>query len=165
MFSRVPSIDSMCFLRMQGLQGIDFFLLSTDFTYTRVPGEKGGPIFFSLKIFFQRSFQVQIGVLQFVSRVQFYAKLSNFYAKLNVSNLYVTKFVLVLVQTDLIQFENSNHIRSICTKTNTNSLHTNLMHSILRNIGHVIQIVVHQFVCKTSTHKIEKTHKMWSPGG
>jgi hypothetical protein len=29
-------------------------------------------------------------VLQFVSRVQFYAKLSNFYAKLNVMNLDVT---------------------------------------------------------------------------
>jgi hypothetical protein len=71
------------------------------------------------------------------------------------------KFVLVLVQIDLIQFENSNHIRSICTKFDTNLLHTNLLHSIsrknrtiLRKIGHVIQIVVHQFVHKTSAEKI-----------
>ncbi len=43
-----------------------------------------------------------------------------------------SEFVLVLVQIDLIQFEFSNCIRSICTKTNKNSLHTNLIHSILR---------------------------------
>ncbi len=79
-------------------------------------------------------------------------------------------FVLVLVQFDPIQFEFSNCIRSICTKTNTNSLHTNLIHSILhknwpilRKIGHVIQIVVHQFVCKTSAKKILKSEKKWSP--
>ncbi len=59
-------------------------------------------------------------------------------------------FVLVLVQIDLLQFEFSNCISSICTKTNTNLLHTNWIHSILhknwmilRKIGHVIQIVVH----------------------
>ncbi len=34
------------------------------------------------------------------------------------------KFVLILVQNDLIQFENSNCIRSICTKFDTNLLHT-----------------------------------------
>jgi hypothetical protein len=39
-------------------------------------------------------------------------------------------FVLVLVQIDLIKFEFSNCIGSICTKTNTNSFHTNLIHSI-----------------------------------
>jgi hypothetical protein len=67
------------------------------------------------------------------------------------------KFILVLVQIDLIQYEFSNCIRSICTKTNTNSLHTNSIHSFLRKnwmisrkIGHVIQIVVHQFVHKMS---------------
>jgi hypothetical protein len=37
----------------------------------------------------------------------------------------------------------TNFITSICTKTNTNLLHTNLLHSILHKIGHVIQIVVH----------------------
>ena len=77
------------------------------------------------------------------------------------------EFVLVLVQIDLIQFEYSNCIRSIWTKTNTNLLHTNLIHSILRKIGQVIQIVVHQFVCKTSTKKNPKSEKInpsLSPG-
>ncbi len=62
-------------------------------------------------------------------------------------------FVLVLVQIDLIQFEFSNCIRSICTKTNKNLLCTNSIHSILHKIGHVIQILVHQFVRKTSAKK------------
>jgi hypothetical protein len=45
-------------------------LLSTDFMYSRIPVGQGRPY-------------VQIGVLQFVLRVQFYVKL-------NVRNLYVT---------------------------------------------------------------------------
>jgi hypothetical protein len=64
----------------------------------------------------------------------------------------------------------SNCIRSICTKTNTNLLHTNWIHSILRKnrtisrkIGHVIQIVVHQFVHKTSAEKILKSKKIGPP--
>ncbi len=52
-----------------------------------------------------------------------------------------------------MQLEISNCIRSICTKTKTNLLHTKLLHSILHKIGHVIQIVVHQFVHKTSAKK------------
>jgi hypothetical protein len=73
------------------------------------------------------------------------------------------KLVLVLVQIDLIQFENSNCIRSICTKTNTNPLHTNSIHSGLHKIGHVIQIVVHQFVHKMSAEKNPKSVKNWFP--
>jgi hypothetical protein len=61
--------------------------------------------------------------------------------------------ILVLVQINLIQIENSNCIRAICTKTDTNLLHTNSIHSILRKIGHVMQNVVHQFVHKTSAEK------------
>jgi hypothetical protein len=60
------------------------------------------------------------------------------------------KFVLVLVHIDLIQFEFTNCIRSICTKTNTNLLRTNSIRSISRKnrtilykIGNVIQIVVY----------------------
>ena len=60
------------------------------------------------------------------------------------------EFVLVLVQIDLIQFEHSNCISSTWTKTNTNLLYSNSIYSISRKIWHVIQIVVHQFVCKTS---------------
>jgi hypothetical protein len=41
-------------------------LLSTDFTYSRVPGNQGGPMFFRQEFFLQ-SFYVQIGLLQFVS--------------------------------------------------------------------------------------------------
>ncbi len=135
--------------------------------YSHVPEGKGRLIFFRLWIFFWCLFYVQIGVLQFVSRVQFYAKTSDFYAKLNVTNFLCNKFVSNLVQIDLIQFEFSNCIRSICTKTNTNLVHTNLLHSILRKIGHVIQIVVHQFVHKTSATKkscLKKIGPPLSPG-
>ncbi len=62
---------------------------------------------------------------------------------LNVLNLNVTNFILVLVQIDLIKFKHSNCICSILTKTNTNLLHSNLIHSILHKIRHVILIVVH----------------------
>ncbi len=68
------------------------------------------------------------------------------------------KILLVLVQIDLIQFEFSNCITSTWTKTNTNLLHTNLIHSISSKIGQVIQIVVHQFVHKTSS---EKNSQVW----
>ena len=73
------------------------------------------------------------------------------------------EFVLVLVQIDLTQFEFSNCIKSICTKTNTNLLHTNSIHSILRKIRHVIQIVVHQFEWKMSAKIIPQSVKNWSP--
>ena len=48
---------------------------------------------------------------------------------------------------------NKDCIISICNKTNTNLLRTNLLHSILCKIGHVIKIVVHQFVRKTTAKK------------
>ena len=70
-----------------------------------------------------------------------FLKIVRFLRKIECIEFVCNEFVLVLVQIDLIQFENSNCIRSICTKTNTN-----LLHLILRKIGHVVQIVVHQFV-------------------
>ncbi len=70
------------FFAYVGFVGDQLFLLSTDSTYSCVPGDKGGLIFFRLRNFIRRSFYVQIDVLQFVSCVRFYAKL-------NVSNLYV----------------------------------------------------------------------------
>ncbi len=76
-----------------------------------------------------------------------------FLRKIECIEFVCNEFVLVLVQIDLIQFEFSNCIRSIWTKTNTNLLHTISIHSILWKIGHVIQIVVHQFVHKTSAEK------------
>jgi hypothetical protein len=66
-----------------------------------------------------------------------------------------------------MEFEFSNYIRSICTKANTNLLHTKLLHSILHKIGHVIQIVVHQLVCKTRAEKkscLKKIGPPLSPG-
>ncbi len=120
----------------------------------RIPvylGIKGDQFFSDLRIF-QHLFYVQIGVLQFVSHVRFYAISSNFYAKKCIEFV-CNKFVLGLVQIDLIQFKNSKCIRLICTKTNTNLLHTNSIHKISRKIGHIIQIVVHQFVRKTSAEK------------
>jgi hypothetical protein len=90
--------------------------------------------------------------------------------KIECNKFVCNEFVLVLVQIDLIQFESSNCIRSICTKTDTNSLHTNSIHSILRKnrtisrkIGHVIQIVVHQFVRKTTTDKNSSLKKIGPP--
>jgi hypothetical protein len=83
MFLCVPSIDSTCFFAYIGFIGDHFFLLSTDSTYSRVHGDKGGLIFHRLRNFFWHLFYEQIDVLQFVLHVQFYAIL-------NVSNLYVT---------------------------------------------------------------------------
>ncbi len=58
-----------------------------------------------------------------------------------------------LEQIDPIQFEFSNCIKSIRTKFDTNFLRTNSLHSISGKIGHVQQIVIHQFVHKTSAEK------------
>jgi hypothetical protein len=80
-------------------------------------------------------------------------KIVRFLRKIECDKFVCNKFVSNLVQIDLIQFEYSNCIRSICTKTNTKALHINSLHSILPQIGHVIQIVVHQFVRKTSAKK------------
>jgi hypothetical protein len=87
--SAQSGLNSYVFSTFVGIIWDQFFLLITDSRYSHVPGDKGGPFFFRLQNFFRCSFYVQIGVLHFVSRVQFYAILSNFYAKLNVSNLYV----------------------------------------------------------------------------
>ncbi len=59
------------------------------------------------------------------------------------------EFVLVLVQIDLIPFEHSICISSIWIKTNTNPLHSMLIHTISRKIGDVIQIVAHHVIGKT----------------
>ncbi len=80
-------------------------------------------------------------------------KIVQFLRKIECIKFVCDEFVLVLVQIDLIQFEYLNCIRSICTKTDKNSLHTNWIHSILHKIRHVLQIVVHHFVRKTSAKK------------
>jgi hypothetical protein len=84
---------------------------------------------------------------------QILCEIARFVREIECNKFACNEFVSSLVRIDLIQFEFLNCIRSICTKTNTNLLHTNLLHSVLRKIGHVIQIVVHQFVHKTSAEK------------
>jgi hypothetical protein len=54
------------------------------------------------------------------------------------------KFVLVFLHIDNTICTMQIVLFLICNKTNTNLLHTNLLHSILRKIGHVIHILVHQ---------------------
>jgi hypothetical protein len=66
------------------------------------------------------------------------------------ANLYVRHFFYKLIYHNLYH---TDCIISICNKTNTNLLHTNLLHSILSKNELVIQIVVHQFVYKTTTKK------------
>ncbi len=90
--------------------------------------------------------------------------------KIECNKFVCNEFVLVLVQIDLMQFEFSNCIRSICTKFDTNLLHTNSTHSISRKnqmillkIVHVIQIVVHQDVRNTSAEKILTSEKKIGP--
>jgi hypothetical protein len=63
-------------------------LLSTDFTYSHVPGDQGGPIFFRLQDFRGWSFYILFGIgYKFVSEhVQICVKL--YVTNLNVSNLY-----------------------------------------------------------------------------
>jgi hypothetical protein len=81
MFSQVPSIDSTCFFRVRRVyRGWIFFSSALILCIPAYLGIKGDQ-FFSDRDFFWRSINVQICVLQFVSRVQFYAKL-------NVTNLY-----------------------------------------------------------------------------
>ena len=88
-----------------GFIGDHFFLLCTDSTYSRIPGDKGGPIFYR-KDFFSAlvlrtnwctTICITCPILREIECIQFVCN----------------KFVLVLVQIDLIQFENSNYIRSI----------------------------------------------------
>ncbi len=104
--------------------------------------------FFSdLKNFFGACFRYKLMYynLYYVSDLR---KIVRFLCKIECIEFECTKFVLVLVQINLIHFEHSNCISSTLTKTNTNTLHSRSIHSISRKIGHMIQIVVHQFVHK-----------------
>ncbi len=118
---------------------VSIFLLGTDSTYSCVPGGKGGPIFFQTRVFLVLVLHTNrcttICITCLILR-----KIVQILRKIECTKFVCNKFVSNLVQIDLIQFEFPNRIRSICTKTNTN-----LLHSISRKIGHVIQI------CATAT--------------
>jgi hypothetical protein len=87
-------------------------------------------------------------------------KIIRFLCKIECIEFVYNEFVLVLVQIDPIHLNFQIVLDQFFTKTNTNLLHTNLLHSILHKIGHVIQIVVHQFVRRTSAKKIPVCKKM-----
>ncbi len=76
-------------------------------------------------------------------------KIIRFLRKLECIEFECNEFVLILVQIDLIRFEHSICISSTWIKTNTNSLHSMLIHTVLRKIRDVIQIVAHHVVGKT----------------
>jgi hypothetical protein len=76
-----------------------------------------------------------------------------------VTNLYATilySFNYKLIYTNLY---NIKCTILICDKTNTNLLHTNLLHTVSRKFGHMIQTVVYQFVRKTTAKKKSKSEK------
>ncbi len=66
-----------------GFIGDHFFLLGTDSTYSCVPGDRGGLIFSDFGFFFGA---------RFIYKLMYYNLyyMSNFFAKLNVTNVYVT---------------------------------------------------------------------------
>jgi hypothetical protein len=67
-----------------GFIRINFFLLSTDSTYSHVPGDQGGPIFFlDFRNFFGGHFMYKLEYYNLYH-------VSDFTQKLNVMNLYVT---------------------------------------------------------------------------
>jgi hypothetical protein len=110
--------------------------------------------FLDLRIYFGVLFRYKLMYYN-LFHVSDLRKLIQFLREIECIKFECNKFVLVLVQIDLIHIEHSNGISSNWTKTNANLLHSRSIHSILRKIGHVIQIVVHQFVRKTiSTFKL-----------
>ena len=74
-----------------------FFLLSTDSTYSRVPGDKGGPIFFR-----QEFFSALVLCTNWCTTICITCPILR---KIECIKLECNEFVLVLVQIDLIQFE------------------------------------------------------------
>ncbi len=111
-------------------------------------------LFFDLRIIFGARFRYKLMYYN-LYHVSNLCKIVRFLCKIECSEFECNKFVLVLVQIDLIHIEHSNCISSTWTKTITNSLHSRSIHLILRKIRHVIQIIVHQFVRKMiSTFKL-----------
>ncbi len=111
------------------------------------PADCFGVDFLLLKTFFGACFRYKLMYYN-LYHVSDLCKIVIFLREIECIQFECNIFVLVLVQIDLIHIEHSNCMSSTWTKTNTNLLHSRSIHSILHKIGHVIQIVVHQFVCK-----------------
>jgi hypothetical protein len=94
-----------------------FVFLSTDSTYLHVPGDKGGSTFSDLRIFSKIFFLGAHLHTNWCTTIcitcPILHKIVRFLHEIECIELVCNKFVLVLVQIDLIQFENSNCIRSI----------------------------------------------------
>ncbi len=139
-------------------RGLMFFSLVLILRITAYLGIKGDQFFSDLRIFsvlvLRTNWCTTICITCPILR-----KIIQFLCEIECIEFVCNEFVLVLVQIDLIQFD----FRSICTKTNTKSLHANSIHSILLKIGHVIQIIVHQFVRKTSAEKNSQVCKKLVP--
>ncbi len=83
-----------------------FFLLSTDSTYSRVPGDKGGPIFSDLRIISGACFTYKL-VYYNLYHVSNFRWNVQFLHKIECIKFVCIKFVLILEQINLIQFENT----------------------------------------------------------
>ncbi len=97
MFSQVPSVDSTCSLHMWGLKGIDFFSLVLILRIPAYPGIKGGH-FFQTEGFF----------LAVVSRTNWSTTICitcPILHEIECNEFVHIKFVLVLLQIDIIQSE------------------------------------------------------------
>ncbi len=74
---------------------INFFLLSTDSMYSRVPGDQAGPIFFGLKIF--------LAVVLHTNWCTTICITCPILCKIECNEFVCNKFVLGLLQIDIIQ--------------------------------------------------------------
>ncbi len=76
-------------------------LLSTDFTYPRVPGIMGDQFFSEWRFFWRLFYNVQIGTLQFVSWIQICIQTCPNLRKIVCIKIVCIAYVLVLVQIDI----------------------------------------------------------------
>ncbi len=79
-------------------RGSFFFLLGTDSRYSRTPGDKWGPIFYR-----QEFFSALVFFTNWCTTICITCPILR---KIECNKFICNEFVLVLVQIDLIQFEN-----------------------------------------------------------
>ncbi len=89
-----------------GFIGDQFFFLSTDSTYSRVPGDNVGPFFFR-RFFFGAHFMYKL-VYYNLYYVSNFTQNRPIFTRIECSKFVCNEFVLVYVQIDLIQFEHFN---------------------------------------------------------
>ena len=87
-----------------GVIGDQFFFLSTDSTYSRVPGDKVGLIFFRLDFFSALVLRTNWCTTMCIT-CPILCKIVQLLCKIECNKFVCNEFVLVLVQIDLIQFK------------------------------------------------------------